>query len=240
MIYGLFGMFIQFLIYPPVARRLGILNCFKTAAVIFPIVYLVTPFTVLLPTSTGRQIALVATMLVKSTGAIFAFPSSTILITNSAASLLILGTLNGVATSMGALGRAAGSALGGSTFSAGVKAGYVILPWWTLALTAAVGALPVWWLVEMEGFGQKESEEVEDDEAEGDDQRNDDLADDYGSPPVSVISSSNLHLGSRQQRLSSPLGSSVDYTPRPRRLSRNLSRQTTDSEYLGTLRPDRL
>ncbi|KAI9704894.1 MAG: hypothetical protein M1836_006674 [Candelina mexicana] len=218
MIYGLFGMFVQFLVYPPVARRVGILTCLKISAITFPIIYLVTPFTVLLPTSTSRQTVLVANMLVKSVAVIFAFPSSTILLTNSAASLLVLGTLNGVATSVGAIGRAAGSALGGSTFSAGVKAGYVILPWGILALSAIIGALPVWWLIEMEGFGNG-LEEVEDDETEGEDRHDDDVAIDDGSPTVKVNSGDKSHLGGQQRSLSSQLGSSVRAVPGPRRLS---------------------
>jgi len=146
-------MFIQFLIFPPVARRFGVLNCLRVCTLTFPIVYLLTPFTVLLPTPATQQAVMFAIMFLKCWGVIFAFPCSTILLTNSAVSLRILGTLNGVATSVSALGRAAGPAIGGSTFSLGVAAGYVIVPWWTLAALAAVGAIPVWWLVEMEGFG---------------------------------------------------------------------------------------
>ena len=146
-------MLIQFIVFPPVARRLGILNCLKICTLSFPLVYLLTPFTALLPTPLTQQTAMFAVMFCKCWGVIFAFPCSTILLTNSAVSLRILGTLNGVATSVSALGRAAGPAIGGSTFSLGVDTGYVIVPWWILAALAAIGAVPVWWLVEMEGFG---------------------------------------------------------------------------------------
>ncbi len=169
--YGICGMLIQFLIFPPVARRFGVLNCLKVCTLIFPFVYIVTPFTALLPTPITQQTAMFAIMLLKCWGVIFAFPCSTILLTNSAVSLRILGTLNGVATSISALGRAAGPAIGGATFSLGVDAGYVIVPWWILALFAALGAIPVWWLVEMEGFGgagDSASENEDDDNAEYD------------------------------------------------------------------------
>ncbi|KAI9717931.1 MAG: hypothetical protein M1812_004458 [Candelaria pacifica] len=223
MIYGFFGMFVQFLVYPPVARRFGILNCLKTSAITFPIVYLLTPFTVLLSTSTARQTVLVANMLVKSVAVIFAFPSSTILITNSAASLLVLGTLNGVATSVGAIGRAAGSAIGGSTFSAGVKAGYVILPWWTISFFAVTGAIPVWWLAEMEGFGEAGLEEVEDDETDGEDRHNDDVAVGEGPSPAKVTPCNSSHLGGQQRSLSSPVGLSVEAVSSPRQMSNGLA-----------------
>ena len=110
-----------------------------------------------------------AIMLLKCWASIFAFPCSTILLTNSASSLRILGTLNGVSTSVSALGRAAGPAIAGWTFSYGVEKGYVILPWWTLAICAVLGAIPVWWLVELDGFDgdQNQHQDVEMENGEG-------------------------------------------------------------------------
>ena len=165
MFYGVCGMVIQFAAFPPLARHYGVLNCLRACTLIFPIVYLVTPFTALIPTPMGQQVVMFSVMLVKCWASIFAFPCTTILLTNSAVSLRILGTLNGVATSLSAIGRAAGPAVGGWTFSAGLDKGYVIMPWWTLAAFAGLGTVPVWWLVEMEGFGgtgDSDSENEED------------------------------------------------------------------------------
>ena len=152
-VYGVVGMLLQFLVFPPLARRYGVLNCLRACTIAFPIAYIATPFAVLLPTPLSQQIGILLIMLIKCWAAIFAFPCSTILLTNSAVSLRILGTLNGVATSISAIGRAAGPALAGYTFSIGVDKGYMVLPWWTLAFCAVLGAIPTWWLVEKEGFG---------------------------------------------------------------------------------------
>ena len=165
-LYGICGMIIQFAAFPPLARHYGVLNCLRACTLTFPIVYLATPFTALLPTPEAQQVVIFLVMLVKCWASIFAFPCTTILLTNSAVSLRVLGTLNGVATSLSAIGRATGPAVGGWTFSVGLDKGYVITPWWTLAAFAVLGALPVWWLVEMEGFGgagdsDSESEEDE-------------------------------------------------------------------------------
>ena len=165
-LYGIFGMFIQFLVFPPVARRYGILPCLKVVTVMFPIVYIVTPFTALLPTPLSQQIGMFCVMMFKCFAAIFVFPCTTILLTNSAVSLRILGTLNGVATSTSALGRAAGPALTGWMFSVGVSKGYVILPYWVLAGFAILGAITPWWLIEMEGFGG--GDEATEDNDDGD------------------------------------------------------------------------
>ncbi|KAI7394016.1 MFS general substrate transporter [Hortaea werneckii] len=167
--YGVCGMLIQFFVFPPVARRLGVLYCLKWCACVFPLAYFAMPFTALLPTQQTQIGVGFAVMMLKCVCGIFAYPCSTILITNSASSLRVLGTLNGIATSVAAIGRAAGPALGGSVFSYGVKRGFVIAPWWAMALVAVLAAIPVFWLREGEGFGGDEGDS--DGEEEDEDER---------------------------------------------------------------------
>ena len=152
-VYGVAGVFIQFFAFPPLARHYGVLPCLKVVTAMFPIAYIVTPFTALLPTPKTQQIGILLIMIFKCWAGIFAFPCTTILLTNSAVSLKVLGTLNGVAVSISAIGRAAGPAIGGFAFTVGVDKGYGIIPWWTLACFGILGAIAPWWLVEMEGFG---------------------------------------------------------------------------------------
>ncbi|KAF3484023.1 uncharacterized protein GIQ15_03347 [Arthroderma uncinatum] len=149
---GIVGMIVQFFIFPPTAKRFGVLPCFKVAAFIFPVLYFLTPFLALFPTDRSRQFATIILMAVKLSAVVFAFPSSIILLTNSAPSVRVLGTLNGVATSVSAIGRAVGPAALGGIFSIGVRAGYMIIPWWTLAVIAVISALPAFWIVETDGF----------------------------------------------------------------------------------------
>lgn len=151
--YGIVGMLVQFILFPPIARRFGVLNCLKACALAYPVAYFLTPFTALLNTTNARVGWMFAVMLIKCFCGIFAFPCSTILLTNSASSLRVLGTLNGFATSFSAVGRAIGPAVGGTVFTAGVKAGYVIAPWWLFALISIVAAIPIFFLEEGEGFG---------------------------------------------------------------------------------------
>ena len=156
-------MLIQFTVFPPLARRYGVLRSLKVVTLLFPIVYILTPFTVLLPTPMTQQIGIFSIMILKCWAVIFAFPCTTILLTNSAVSLRILGTLNGVSTSISAIGRAAGPALGGTTFTLGIEKGYVIMPWFTLAFIAVLAALPGWWIIEMDGFGGAKDDDDSDD-----------------------------------------------------------------------------
>ena len=164
MAYGVVGMFIQLFAFPVLARRWGVLNCLKIVSIMFPIAYLITPFTALLPSLLSQQIGVFAVMVFKCCASIFAFPCTTILLTNSATSLRVLGTLNGMAVSISALGRAAGPAIVGWTFTLGVDTKYAIIPWWTLAAFGIAAAIPVWWLVEMEGFGGVDDSDSEEED----------------------------------------------------------------------------
>ncbi|KAE8371793.1 major facilitator superfamily domain-containing protein [Aspergillus bertholletiae] len=164
---GIIGMFIQFSIFPIAAKRFGVLNCLKAMSLVFPIIYVVTPFTALVPESL-RHVTVFLLMLSKLAATIFGFPCVTILLTNSATSLTVLGTLNGVATSVSAVGRASGPAICGMAFSFGVKKGYVIFPWWMLAIFGALSALPVFWAIEPDGFQGNDAEEEQDEPQETD------------------------------------------------------------------------
>ena len=182
--YGAFALLVQFFIFPPAARKYGVLRVYHVCSFTFPIVYLIVPFTALLPvslTTTGKRedvvldssrknrftfglpfnmLVLFLVMLFKCTAAVFAFPCSTILLTNFATSLDVLGTLNGISTSVSAIGRAAGPAIGGSLLGWGVTRSLAWLPWWTFAVISVVGAVASLWLVEGEGFGgDKDGEE---------------------------------------------------------------------------------
>jgi MFS family permease len=160
-IIGGFAMVCQFTVFPLITTRYGALHCFRAATLLFPISYLITPYLVLMPTSLTRQMAVVAIKLVQGFAGVFAFPCVTILMTNSAKSVRLLGTLNGVATSLSAIGRACGPYLAGSTFTWGVKNNYGIAPWWLLALFAVPGHIITWWLVESDGFGDNGNSEAE-------------------------------------------------------------------------------
>jgi MFS family permease len=161
-LYGIACGLIQFQLFPWLCARFGVLHCFRVSTMVFPLVYLVTPFTALIADDRNRYIALLLLMLVKGFVVIIGFPCTTILLTNSASSLRILGTLNGFATAFSGLGRAIGPAITGSTFTWGVQRGYVIAPWWLLAGIAALGAVPSWFIVEGEGPHRNSEPDSED------------------------------------------------------------------------------
>ncbi|KAI0839061.1 MFS general substrate transporter [Hypoxylon sp. FL0890] len=161
---GVLSGFVQFLVFPVLCKRFGVLKCFRTCVGLFPLVYIVTPFVVLIEDMKTRYAALGLILIAKTFAVILGFPCNTILLTNSAASLSILGTLNGFATTFSALGRATGPALTGAVFTWGVKHGIIGLPWWLLAFIAALGAIPALMVFEGDGPSGASSPAESDDE----------------------------------------------------------------------------
>jgi hypothetical protein len=217
-VFGLCSGIIQFLIFPPVARRYGILNCYKGCTVTYPLVYFATPFTVLIQSNNLRQIVMLGIMVVKSSCGVFAFPCVMILITNSAPSLRVLGTLNGFATSLSAIGRGIGPALSGALFTWGVEYDYVITPWWMLGIISAIGIVPVWYIEESDGFADNSESEGEDEDYGVADEREEDYLSNINEEQTATIATDNRRL--QPPTTTSPLDF-VDGASRVRKRSRS-------------------
>lgn len=167
-IYGFACGVIQFLLFPPLCSKFGALNCFKASTILYPIVYMATPYSALIQDERNRYIALSLILLVKSFAVIIGFPCITILLTNAAPSLRILGTLNGFATTFSGLGRAFGPAVTGTTFTYGVQRGYVTPAWFLLAVVGFLQAIPAWMIVEGSGFAHIPDSDDEDEDEDDD------------------------------------------------------------------------
>ncbi|KAK0384126.1 hypothetical protein NLU13_8215 [Sarocladium strictum] len=168
-VYGITCCVVQFLAYPPLAKRFGVLRLLKLTSTLLPFAYFLTPYAVLFPGRTTRLMMLLFAMFLKAFCIIIAFPSITILLTNSCTSLQVLGTLNGFATMFSGLGRAGGPFLTGVVFDWGAEKGYILSAYWFLGAVAIVGAIPVLFIVEGEGPSPGE-EEPSDSETETEDE----------------------------------------------------------------------
>ncbi|KAM6537381.1 hypothetical protein FALCPG4_003304 [Fusarium falciforme] len=165
-LYGIVCGVIQFLLYPPIVTRFGVLRCFRVCCLLMPLVYFLTPYCVLFPTAQSRLVALLVVLLIKAAAIIVAFPSTTILLTNSCTSLRVLGTLNGYATTFSGIGRALGPASTGAVFTWGADNGYMVTPWFYLMFVAILGAIPAYMAVDGKGpTASAESSDAEDDES---------------------------------------------------------------------------
>jgi hypothetical protein len=146
---AIYSVVIQLTLFPFLARHLGTLRSLRISSSLFPFIYMLVPFLSLFqPSSFTSMVANLVLLLSKATCATFSFPCSMILLSNSATSKSVLGTLNGLATSTSALCRAIGALAFGAVFTTSLERGDVGLPWWMVAGISAVGALPVFWLVD--------------------------------------------------------------------------------------------
>lgn len=159
---GVYSMIATVFIFPFVVRKIGPLRLFRTITLSYPLLYIVTPYMVLLPESL-RMVGVYILVIWKCTCATMAYPSNAILLTNSAPSLLMLGTINGVAASTASLSRAFGPTISGILFSAGLKLGYSGLAWWCSALITVVGAIISLKMTDEGGRMDSEAEDDDDD-----------------------------------------------------------------------------
>lgn len=163
---GLYSMFSNLVLFPLVVRRIGALRLFRILAVSYPLLYIVTPYLVLLPDSL-RMTCLYMIVIWKCTFATMAYPSNAILLTNSAPSLLLLGTINGVAASTASLGRAFGPTVSGILYSTGLKIGYSGLAWWCSALVTVIGAVVSFFATDSGGRMDEKADAAELDQESG-------------------------------------------------------------------------
>lgn len=144
---------------------------------LLPFVYIVTPYSVLIEDDRLRYAAFMTAFVLKGVFSMIIFPCVTIILTNSAPSVKVLGTLNGYATLVSGIGRAVGPAMTGAAFSWGVQKGYIITGWAFLAVMAFFGAISTFFLQEGDGIdvptevagGEEELEEDRFDSESGDD-----------------------------------------------------------------------
>ncbi|KAI1738876.1 MFS general substrate transporter [Xylaria scruposa] len=139
-IQGAYMLLMNTFVVPKVLSRFGTWQSFRFIVVAYFLLYLVTPYLVLLPPA-YRMIGLAVVIVWKCTFSAIVYPSNAILLTESAPSKLVLGTINGVAASTASLCRAFGPIISGILYAIGLESGYSGLAWWFTALVAIGGAV---------------------------------------------------------------------------------------------------
>lgn len=142
---GVYSMVAQLWFFPWIVRKIGTLNAFRSVMVVWPALYFVVPYLVLLPGHL-KSFGIYAALLTKITFHVVAFPANAILLANAAPSKAVLGTINGAASSTACLCRAFGPTISGSIHSAGLKSGYNGFSWWAGGIVCAFGALEAYFI----------------------------------------------------------------------------------------------
>ncbi|EEH08555.1 conserved hypothetical protein [Histoplasma capsulatum G186AR] len=162
---GFYSMLAQLWFFPYVVGYFGTLSTYRFVLCIWPALYLVVPYLVLLPG--GLQIpAVYAVLIAKITLHVIAFPSTNILLANSAPCTTVLGAINGVAASTASLSRAFGPTVTGYLHSKGLEWGYSGLSWWACGIVCFFGAVESFWIGEDERRETIRSEKICTDECD--------------------------------------------------------------------------
>lgn len=138
---GFLQMLAQILLFPWLSKKVGSLRTFWIAMALYPLLYLLAPYLVLLPPIL-RVPGLMLLLVAKVTFQSLSYPSLAIILTNSSPSKRVLGTLNGVAMSTASICRGFGPTLSGALDSVGDTIGMTGLAWWAIAAVALLGWLP--------------------------------------------------------------------------------------------------
>jgi hypothetical protein len=136
---GFLQMIAQIFLFPMINRRLGSLTTFRVVIMAYPLLYLFIPYLALVPSSM-RGFCIFMVLVWKVTAQALSYPSQAMMLTNSAPSKKVLGTLNGFAASAASLARAFGPTIAGLVHSIGLSHGYSGFSWWSCALVATIGA----------------------------------------------------------------------------------------------------
>lgn len=122
--------------------RLGTLGCFRVSLFVFPLAYIFAPYLSLLPSKgVGRWAGIAAVLVAQVMARTVAIPSTVILLTESAPSKAVLGTVHGAGNMLSSLARAVGTAVGGVVLAWGLERGVVGAVWWCYLLVISLVAL---------------------------------------------------------------------------------------------------
>jgi hypothetical protein len=137
---GIIALFVQAVIFPFAAQRLGIHRLFILVSTFHPIIYLLMPSLVYLPESLLFP-GLYACLTIRNLLSILAYPVLLILIKEATPSPCVLGKINGLAASAGAACRTVAPPVAGYLYTMGSRMDFTGLAWYGSALVAGIGAL---------------------------------------------------------------------------------------------------
>lgn len=157
---GIYALLINMAVVPWAIKRFGPLRLFRFLAVSYFVLYLVTPYVVLLP-QPFQTVSIYVLLIWKCTFSNMSYPSNAILMANYAPSKHVLGSINGVAASTASLSRGFAPIIGGLLYGVGLKSGYSGLAWWCSALVALGGGFVAMRIPEHPTICEKSSDDLE-------------------------------------------------------------------------------
>ncbi|KAG5984323.1 hypothetical protein E4U55_005208 [Claviceps digitariae] len=142
---GVIALFVQAVVFPIAAERVGVYKLFLLVTVLHPIVYAIVPLLVLVPESLIFP-AIYICLTIRNLLSITLYPLLLILIKEATPSSSALGKVNGLAASAGAACRMVAPPVAGFLYTYGSKMNCTALAWYGSVLVAIIGSVQCFWV----------------------------------------------------------------------------------------------
>ncbi|GAB1316668.1 Drug efflux system protein [Madurella fahalii] len=137
---GAIALFMQAVVFPLMAERMGVYRLFILITVLHPVAYVIVPFLLYIPEGLLYP-AIYFCLAVRNFFSILLYPLLLILIKEATPSLTVLGKVNGLAASAGAACRMVAPPIAGYLYAIGKRMDCTALAWYGSALVAVIGAV---------------------------------------------------------------------------------------------------
>ncbi|PHH90068.1 hypothetical protein CDD83_4607 [Cordyceps sp. RAO-2017] len=162
---GAIALFVQAVIFPLAAERVGVYRLFLIVTVLHPVVYAIVPLLLLVPQSLVFP-AIYACLAIRNILSITLYPLLLILIKEATPSSSALGKVNGLAASAGAACRMVAPPVAGFLYTYGSKMNCTALAWYGSAFVAVIGSVQCFSVPREQGHDGSEESAVARDTAE--------------------------------------------------------------------------
>ncbi|KAM7220930.1 putative major facilitator superfamily transporter protein [Rhypophila decipiens] len=139
-IQGMIALFMQAVVFPLMAERVGVYRLFMMITIFHPITYLIAPFLLYVPQGLLYP-AIYFVLGVRNFFSILLYPLLLILIKEATPSSSVLGKVNGFAASAGAACRMIAPPVAGYLYAMGKKMDCTAIAWYGSAFVAIIGAI---------------------------------------------------------------------------------------------------
>ncbi|KAL9110708.1 MAG: hypothetical protein Q9227_004700 [Pyrenula ochraceoflavens] len=172
-ILGIFGVVLQFSLYPTLSSRWGLLRSFQLSLLLFPLAYFLAPYLALLPSSSPAPLpasgfliwaGIAVVLFLQVAARTFALPATIILLNNASPHPSVLGTIHGLGSSASSTFRTIGPIAAGRWFGTGLQRDMVGLAWWGLSAVSILGVLGGFFVENGNGHSIKLEGEVEEEQ----------------------------------------------------------------------------
>lgn len=142
---GVIALFVQAVIFPVAAERVGVYKLFLIVTILHPVVYAIVPLLLLVPESLVFP-AIYICLTVRNILSITLYPLLLILIKEAIPSSSALGKVNGLAASAGAACRMIAPPVAGYLYTYGSRINCTALAWYGSVLVAIIGSVQCFWV----------------------------------------------------------------------------------------------